>query len=156
LLLDHCSRVPTCTVLDLYSGNGNFSLPLAGGVSRVLGLESAEKSVASAFYNADVNGIRNVRYVCMDSRVGVEDLAKKPGQFDLVIMDPPRSGAEAVSRQLHKIGASQLIYISCDPMTLGRDLATLKNTGFEVSCVQPVDMFPQTYHLENVVFLKSR
>jgi len=154
LLLDNCVKTSPDSILDLYSGNGNFSLPLAGSVKNILGLESAMKSVSLAQYNTHVNGINNARYECQDSAAGVEVLAKKPGQFDLVIMDPPRTGADEVSRQIHRVGATQLIYISCDPPTLGRDLATLQKNGFEVASVQPVDMFPQTYHLENVVFLK--
>ena len=93
--------------------------------------------------------------MCQDSAAGVKELAITPGQFDLVIMDPPRTGADEVSRQIHRVGAAQLIYISCDPPTLGRDLATLQKMGFDVASIQPVDMFPQTYHLETVVFLKS-
>jgi 23S rRNA (uracil1939-C5)-methyltransferase len=70
-------------------------------------------------------------------------------------MDPPRTGAAEVSRIVHKTGASHLVYISCDPPTLGRDISILQNNGFGVSYIQPVDMFPQTYHLESIVFLKS-
>jgi len=155
LLLDYCLTTNPDSILDLYSGNGNFSLPLAGSLNKILGFESVKKSVSLAQYNANVNGIQNANYVCNDSLEGIESLAKNADQFDLVIMDPPRSGAAEVSRNIHKIGASDLIYISCDPPTLGRDLSILQKSGFEVVSVQPVDMFPQTYHLESIVFLKS-
>jgi len=155
LLLDYCADTSPGSILDLYSGNGNFSLPLAGSVSSILGFESVKKSVSLAQFNANVNRIENAHYVCKDSLAGIEALSNKAGHFDLVIMDPPRTGADNVSRIIHKIGASELIYISCDPPTLARDISILQKTGFEVVAVQPVDMFPQTYHLESIVFLKS-
>lgn len=155
LLLDYCALASPDSILDLYSGNGNFSLPLARNVKNILGFESVKKSVSLAQYNATVNGIINAEYICRDSAAGVVDLAKKPGQFELIIMDPPRTGANEVCKKIHKIGSSQLIYISCDPPTLGRDISVLQKTGFEVTSIQPVDMFPQTYHLESIVFLKS-
>ena len=155
LLLDYCSNASPDSILDLYSGNGNFSLPLAGSVKNILGFESVKKSVSLAQYNVNVNGLKNARYVCKDSAAGVDELVKNPGQFDCVIMDPPRTGADEVSRKIHKVGASRLIYISCDPPTLGRDISTLQKSGFEVIYIQPVDMFPQTYHLESIVFMKS-
>ncbi len=155
LLLDYCLKISPVSILDLYCGNGNFSLPLAGMVKRILGFESVRKSISLAEYNATVNGVENARYICKDSLAGVQELAKTQGKFDLVIMDPPRTGADQLCREVHKTGASDLIYISCDPPTLGRDIAILKSTGFKVMSIQPVDMFPQTYHLENVVFLKA-
>jgi len=155
LLLDYCLNASTGSILDLYSGNGNFSLPLAGSVMNILGFEAVKKSVSLAQFNANVNGIENAHYVCKDSLAGIEALAKQSGQFDLVIMDPPRTGADDVSRVIHKIGVSELIYISCDPPTLARDISILQKSGFEVVSVQPVDMFPQTYHLESMVFLQS-
>lgn len=155
LLLDYCRTISPAAIVDFYCGNGNFSLPLAGMVETVLGYESAKKSVSLAEYNATVNGVAHTRYICKDSVAGVLDLAKTPGRFELVIMDPPRSGAEHLSREVHKTGASYIIYISCDPPTLGRDLAILQRTGYEVIAIQPVDMFPQTYHLESVTFLKA-
>jgi len=155
LLLNYCSNASPDSILDLYSGNGNFSLPLAGSVSSILGFEAVKKSVSLAQFNANVNGIENAHYICKDSLAGIEALVKQAAHFDLVIMDPPRAGADEVSRIIHKIGVSDLIYISCDPPTLARDISILQKTGFEVVSVQPVDMFPQTYHLESIVFLKS-
>lgn len=155
LLLDYCSKVSPESILDLYCGNGNFSLPLAGMVKSVRGYESVKKSVSLAEFNATVNGATNTSYLCKDSLAGVHDLAQTPGRYDLVIMDPPRTGADQLSRKLHRIGAAHIIYISCDPPTLGRDLAILQSSGFEVTYIQPVDMFPQTYHLESIVFLKA-
>jgi len=155
LLLNYCRKVSPLSILDLYCGNGNFSLPLAGLVKNILGCESVQKSISLAQFNATVSGAANARYLCRDSLSAVKELAGERGGFELVIMDPPRAGAEQLSRELHNIGAAHIIYISCDPPTLGRDLAILESTGYEVAYIQPVDMFPQTYHLESIVFLKA-
>ena len=154
-LRDLAAAVSAVSVLDLFCGNGNFSLPLAGMVRKIVGFETSEKSVSTAKYNAAVNGIDNARYICMDSAAGLDKLVRDKELFDLVIMDPPRTGAADVSRKVSKSGASHLLYVSCDPPTLGRDISILEKSGFEVISIQPVDMFPQTYHLESVTFLKA-
>jgi len=146
---------PVNTVLDLYCGNGNFSLPLACRAATVLGMESYNRSIELARYNARHNGIGNARFICEESTAGVRSLAGEGKVFDLVLLDPPRSGADAVVRNLHLLQPENLIYISCDPPTLGRDLALLQKGGFRVERIQPVDMFPQTYHLESVTFLQA-
>jgi len=142
-------------VLDLFCGNGNFSLPLAGMADSVLGLESFGRSIELARYNALHNGITNASFSCEDSSCGVASLSSECQSFDLILLDPPRSGADAVVRDIHRLKPEYLVYISCDPPTLGRDLALLQKTGFRVESVQPVDMFPQTYHLESVILLKA-
>ncbi len=154
-IIDFCSVTAPRSILDLFCGNGNFSLPLAKNSKRIVGFETFEKSVSFAEFNARSNGITNARYFNRDSAAGVDEAASTGETFDLVIIDPPRSGADAISGKLVKIAASHIIYISCDPPTLSRDLATLKKSGFEVMSVQPVDMFPQTYHLESITFLKK-
>lgn len=155
ILTGICKSVPHKSILDLYCGNGNFSLPLAGIAEEVTGYEYFNKSVQLAKYNASVNAITNANYFAMDSEVAVNHIVDNGNSFDLVILDPPRSGADIVSKILHKTGASNLIYISCDPLTLSRDISHIKSSGFEVVLVQPVDMFPQTYHIENLVLLKA-
>ncbi len=154
-VLELCARVNPASVLDLFCGNGNFSLPLASGVGKIHGFETSAKSVSAAKYTAAVNGIKNASYSCMDSGAGIDRLVNAGEFFDLVIMDPPRAGADEVAKKIASTGASHLIYVSCDPPTLGRDLSILATAGFEVETVQPVDMFPQTYHLESVTFLKA-
>lgn len=154
-LLDYCSKIPLGSILDLFCGNGNFSLPLASMAHKVLGLESVEKSIALANDNALANDIKNAQYLCIDSAAGIADLIRSARHFDLVILDPPRTGAEEVAKSVHGLSPAHLIYISCDPPTLARDLSTLRKCGFEVIHAQPVDMFPQTYHLESIVFLKA-
>lgn len=142
-------------VLDLFCGNGNFSLPLADCVGSTLGLESYARSIELARDNACKNGIVNARFLCEDSSRGVTRLANEGRVFDLILLDPPRSGADAVVRNLNRLQPACLAYVSCDPPTLGRDLALLQKNGFRVELIQPVDMFPQTYHLESVTFLQA-
>jgi len=154
-LIDFCATVKPESILDLFCGNGNFSLPLARNAGKVTGLESYEKSVLLGGFNARHNGIDNVHYSCKDSAAGLEQLADAGEYFDLVVIDPPRSGAADVSRKLYRSKASHVIYISCDPPTLARDINILQESGYRVLHVQPVDMFPQTYHLESITFLQS-
>ncbi|NVN97929.1 MAG: 23S rRNA (uracil(1939)-C(5))-methyltransferase RlmD [Geobacteraceae bacterium] len=155
ILTKICKSVPHNSILDLYCGNGNFSLPLACIAEEVTGYEYFDKSIQLAKYNASINTLSNAKYFALDSEVAVNQIATQKKCFDLVIIDPPRIGADIVSKKLHKTGASNLIYISCDPLTLSRDILHIKESGFEVALVQPVDMFPQTYHIESLVLLKA-
>ena len=154
-LIDFCEAVNPDSILDLFCGNGNFSLPLVRNTRKVIGFESFEKSVHLAEFNARHNCIDNARYRCMDSAAGLEQLADDREYFDLVIIDPPRSGAADVARKLYRSKASHVIYVSCDPPTLARDINILQKYGYQVLHIQPVDMFPQTYHLESVTFLQG-
>ncbi|WP_224982366.1 23S rRNA (uracil(1939)-C(5))-methyltransferase RlmD [Geomonas agri] len=139
-------------VLDLYCGNGNISLPLAQSAARVLGIEGYGPSIVDATANAEANGIENVDFQVGDAAQAVRRLVKRKECFDLVVLDPPRGGAEAAA-ELTGLAPQKIIYVSCDPATLARDLASLCNNGYQVTRSQPVDMFPQTYHLESVTEL---
>lgn len=140
-------------LLDLYCGNGNFSLPLARSVAAVTGIEEYADSIAAARDNARRNGINNAEFICADAEAGVRQLADDGRCFDVVILDPPRSGAAGVVQQLGLLGPGRIIYISCDPSTLARDCGVLRESGYGVQASVPVDMFPQTYHLESVTLL---
>lgn len=140
-------------VLDLYCGNGNISVPIAPFVSRLLGIEGYAPSIADALANAAANGVSNASFQVSDAALAVGRLAARGERFDLVILDPPRSGAESVG-EIARLAPKSIIYVSCDPPTLSRDLALLGDKGYRVVSSQPVDMFPQTYHLESVTLLK--
>lgn len=154
-LLDFCASIKSAAILDLFCGNGNFSLPLARNADKIVGIESFAKSVLLAEQNARKNGLENARYFCMDSMQGLEQLVSAGEFFDLVVIDPPRSGAADVARIIYRSKATHVIYISCDPPTLARDIDILQKNGYQVLYVQPVDMFPQTYHIESIAFLQS-
>lgn len=141
-------------VLDLYCGNGNFSLPLAREVASITGIEDYKDSIAAAVDNCRVNGIENAEYFVSDAAHGVRRLADNGRQYDVVILDPPRSGAADSVGEICRLNPEKIIYISCDPNTLARDCGTLSAGGYNVLKSIPIDMFPQTYHLESITLLQ--
>ena len=146
------------TVWDLYSGVGVMALSLAGQAARVVGFETVSQAVRDAQDNARRNAVSNCRFVVGDvsrtiPRMLGDGSAKPP---DLVVADPPRAGMQAdVVARLLEIDAPKLILVSCDPATLARDVKRL-SPGYELLRVQPVDMFPQTSHIECIAELRSR
>jgi 23S rRNA (uracil1939-C5)-methyltransferase len=139
-------------VLDLFCGNGNISLPVAARVARVFGVEGFAPSIEDAVHNAAANGVGNASFETCDALAAVRRLVKGGERFDVVILDPPRGGAEGAG-EIAQLRPEKIIYISCDPATLARDLALISEQGYEVTRSRPVDMFPQTYHLESVTEL---
>jgi 23S rRNA (uracil1939-C5)-methyltransferase len=143
-------------VLDLYCGNGNFSLPIAGEVATVTGIEEYALSIAAAEANRTLNNITNAEFICADAAAGLKQLAAGSRRFDTVILDPPRSGAAEALPGLCRLNPARIIYVSCDPSTLARDCGLLAENGYHVRECLPVDMFPQTYHLESVTLLQKQ
>jgi len=141
-------------VLDLYCGNGNFSLPLAGEVGAVTGIEEYGDSIAAARDNCHCNGVTNAEFIAADAAGGVRRLVADGRRFDVIILDPPRSGAAETVGELHHFAPERIIYISCDPSTLARDCGVLAGKGYRVRTSVPVDMFPQTYHVESITLLQ--
>ena len=144
-------------VYDLYTGTGTIALFVARQARQVVGVEYVEASVADARINADVNGITNTTFVAGDMRdILTDGFFDQHGRPDVVITDPPRAGMdEAVTRQLLKAAPERIVYVSCNTATQARDLGIL-DEGYTVADVQPVDMFPHTHHVENVVLLTKR
>jgi len=144
-------------VYDLYTGTGTIALFVARQAQHVVGVEYVEASVADARINASVNGITNTTFVAGDMRnILTDGFFDKHGRPEVVITDPPRAGMdEAVVRQLLKASPDRIVYVSCNTATQARDLSWL-DEGYTVADVQPVDMFPHTHHVENVVLLKRR
>lgn len=144
-------------VFDLYSGTGTIALYIARSVASVLGIEYVEEAVKDAKANAELNGIDNVEFMAGDMAKVLNDaLLLEKGTPDVIITDPPRAGMHpAVVEQLLKIKAAKIVYVSCNPATQARDIALLSE-HYEVKAVQPVDMFPQTHHVENVTLLLLR
>jgi 23S rRNA (uracil1939-C5)-methyltransferase len=141
-------------VLDLFCGNGNFSIPLARYASSVLGMEAYAPSIHDAKRNAGANGAANAFFECSDALAGVQGLAARGEKFDVILLDPPRTGAAEVVRELGSLDPRSIIYVSCDPATLARDIGVLRGKGYAVAESCPVDMFPQTYHIESVTLLE--
>jgi 23S rRNA (uracil1939-C5)-methyltransferase len=143
-------------VLDLYCGNGNFSLPIAGAVSSVTGIEEYGGSIAAAETNRTLNGIVNAEFICADVVAALKQLIASGRRFDTIILDPPRTGAAEAVPELYRLKPDKIIYISCDPSTLARDCGVLAESGYHVRECRPLDMFPQTYHLESVTLLQKQ
>lgn len=139
--------------LDLYCGMGNFSLPLSRRVREVVGVEDYHGSVEQGRSNAERNGLENVRFEARPA-YGAYSALRGEKSFDLVVLDPPRAGARNVVTELVEQPVSRILYISCDPMTLARDLKDLLLGGYRLVESRPVDMFPQTYHLESLTLLE--
>lgn len=138
---------PGDTVLDLYCGIGNFTLPLATRAAAVSGLEADAGLVARAARNARLNGIDNARFVAAD--LTDSELGAGADRWDVVVLDPPRSGAEAVVGQMGRIGPRAVVYVSCHPATLARDAKRLvESQGYRLRTLGIFDMFPHTHHVE--------
>ena len=152
--LEWGNRAGCDRVLDLCCGIGNFTLPFSRHSREVIGLETGEQSVADARHNAGLNGIGTVRFEVLDGAAGLRRLVAARERFDLVILDPPRGGALEMTGLLAELGAPNVLYVSCDPQTLGRDLARLQKGGYRVVKSRVVDMFPQTYHIESITLLE--
>ncbi|HRH39214.1 MAG TPA: 23S rRNA (uracil(1939)-C(5))-methyltransferase RlmD, partial [Flavobacteriales bacterium] len=144
-------------VYDLYCGAGSITLYLAGMAKHVAGVELVPESVADARLNAELNGITNVSFTAGDMKKMLDaDFTRAHGKPDVVVTDPPRAGMdEPVVRSLLELDPQRIVYVSCNPATQARDLAIL-NDKYIIDFVQPVDMFPHTYHVENVVRLVKR
>ena len=136
-------------VLDLYCGVGNFTLPLARRAGSVVGVESFAPAITDAIANAAHHGIDNA---CFHAGPA-EGAALRHGAFDLVLLDPPRAGAYPVMRDLLVLRPRRILYVSCDPSTLVRDLKALVHNGYQVSSARPFDFFPQTWHIESLTVL---
>jgi 23S rRNA (uracil1939-C5)-methyltransferase len=146
--LDRADRV-----LDLYCGAGNFTLPIARRVAEVVGVESDGVSATQARRNADRAGLGNCWFIQQPAAEAARALARGGERFAVVVLDPPRSGAARVVEHMASL-TKRVVYVSCDPTTLARDLRRLVSDGFTIGPVQAIDLFPQTYHLETVVRLE--
>jgi 23S rRNA (uracil1939-C5)-methyltransferase len=139
-------------VLDLYAGTGTITAFLARAAGEVVGVESHAPSVESAIRNARRNGLGNVRMIRGDA---ARMAASLPGGFDVVVVDPPRAGLPPEARRaVIETRAPAVLYVSCNPATLGRDLRDFAAAGLRPEWIQPVDMFPQSFHVETVVELR--
>jgi 23S rRNA (uracil1939-C5)-methyltransferase len=144
-------------VYDLYTGTGTIALFIARQAGRVVGIESVPEAITDAQMNAALNKIENCSFYAGDMLEMLNSsFFAKEGRPDVIITDPPRAGMhEKVCAQLLNSGARTIVYVSCNPSTQARDLALL-NPSYKVTAVQPVDMFPHTHHVENVVKLELR
>jgi 23S rRNA (uracil1939-C5)-methyltransferase len=138
-------------VYDLYSGIGTIALTLAPKAGEVWGIELIEQAVADAIAGARRNEITNMRFFAGDTRLALPELIERAGRPDLVVVDPPRAGlSKKVVRRIVEASPKRIVYVSCNPTTLAPNAAELLEAGWVLRKVRPVDMFPQTHHIECV------
>ena len=141
-------------VLDLYCGVGTITLAMAKAAGKVIGVEVIEQAVQDAKDNAVRNGIENAEFFCGDAGKAALELESKGIRPDVIVVDPPRKGLNADTIEaLDKMSPRRLVYVSCDPATLARDVALLKERGFAVQSAQAADLFPRCAHVETIVLL---
>ncbi|HZK28497.1 MAG TPA: 23S rRNA (uracil(1939)-C(5))-methyltransferase RlmD [Thermoclostridium sp.] len=145
------------TVFDLYCGIGTISLFLAKRAKKVIGVEVVPEAVEAAQYNAKINNITNVEFFCGAVEEVVPSLYKKSITADVVVVDPPRKGCDATLLEtMVRMQPKRIVYVSCNPSTLARDLKYLAANGYDIKEVQPVDLFPWTEHVETVCLLTRK
>ncbi len=156
IVLDQLNLQGNETVIDAYCGIGTLSLPMAQRVARCVGIEFQAEAVAQARQNAALNGLKNTEFfVGAVERVLRDISAQQVSPIDVVVLDPPRKGCDrTVLDTLIDISPGRIVYMSCNPATLARDLKLLCSRGYRLSRVQPADFFPQTAHVECVAFLE--
>ena len=144
-------------VYDLYTGTGTIANFVARQAREVIGIEYVPEAIEDAKVNSDINGITNTKFFAGDMKdILTEDFIREHGRPDIIITDPPRAGMHAdVVNVILKAAPQRIVYVSCNPATQARDLALL-DTDYKVTRIQPVDMFPHTQHVENVVLLERR
>ncbi|OGW51829.1 MAG: 23S rRNA (uracil-5-)-methyltransferase RumA [Nitrospirae bacterium RBG_19FT_COMBO_42_15] len=154
LALDYIGDAQYKNALDLFCGIGNFTLFIAKNADNVIGMDSGKTAIDDAKYNSKKNLISNISFMYNDVKYGMASLLAEGKRFDLVLIDPPRNGVGKDSvNAIVRLQPSKIIYISCNPVTLSRDIAHFKAKGYELKRLQAVDMFPQTYHIETVAEL---
>jgi 23S rRNA (uracil1939-C5)-methyltransferase len=143
------------TVLDLFCGIGTIALVLALDAGEVFGVEIVEEAVADAIENARLNSIDNAHFFAGDVRLAMRPLLEESGAADVVVVDPPRAGlSQKVVRRVLEADAKKIVYVSCNPTTLAPNARQMADAGYELKTVRPVDMFPQTPHIECVALLE--
>lgn len=156
-VVEYAALSGTETVFDLYCGIGSIALFLAQQAGHVVGIEWVAEAVSDAEENAALNGIDNVRFIAGDAASEMPRLAREGVHADVIVVDPPRKGCEeTVLSAMAQVGPERIVYVSCNPASLARDLSRLRELGYDTLEVQPVDMFPHTAHIECCALLTKR
>ncbi len=143
-------------VFDLFCGIGSIGLTMAGKAGEVWGLEIVPEAIEDAERNAERNGIENASFLAGNARTGVRPLLEKAGKPDVVVIDPPRAGlSQKIVRRVLECEAPKIVYVSCNPTTLAPNAAQITEAGYTLRRVRPVDMFPQTPHIECVALFEK-
>ncbi|NGT02697.1 23S rRNA (uracil(1939)-C(5))-methyltransferase RlmD [Clostridium perfringens] len=155
--LEYANLTGNEEVFDAYCGTGTITLFLSQKAKKVYGVEIIPQAIDNAWINAKENKVDNVEFFVGESEVVIPDLINKGVKADVVVVDPPRKGCDKkLLDAITNIDAKKIVYVSCDPSTLGRDLAILEENGYKTLEVQPVDMFPNTSHVETVALIRRK
>lgn len=151
-VVSHIQKKKYQTVLDLYCGTGTIGIFISGYVGKVIGIDSNDSNISDALKNKEINHVQNIEFICDK----VENCISSFQGIDCIIVDPPRAGLDSKTKEyLHQISASKIIYVSCDPVTLARDIQDLSDV-YSVEELKPFNMFPRTYHVECVCLLMRK
>ena len=144
------------TIVDMYAGTGTIGICASQYVKEVLGVEIVREAVENAKRNCQRNGIKNCTYLCQDATLFAHQLSQKKKKIDVVFVDPPRKGMtqQGIS-DLLTLNPKRIVYVSCNPQTLHRDLKWIEEKGYRCQYIQPVDMFCQTIGLECVAKIEK-
>ena len=142
------------TVLDLYCGTGTITLCLARHAKKAIGVEIVPQAIEDAKFNAAQNGMENAEFFCMDAGQAAKMLADRRTRPDVIVVDPPRKGVSAdVIEAISAMAPQRVVYVSCDPATLARDLKLLTAAGYTLQTAEAFDLFPRCAHVETVALL---
>ncbi len=143
-------------IIDLYCGAGTIGLSMAKDAKSIIGVEIIPEAIEDAKHNAKANGIENARFICADASDAAEQLAKEGIKADTVIVDPPRKGCakEVIEIIANSFAPESVVYVSCDPATLARDIKIFDELGYKLIEYTPCDLFPRTSHVETVALLR--
>lgn len=160
VLYELASKYANCNkdeiLLDLYCGTGTIGLTMADKCKKLIGVEIINEAVKNAKNNSKINGIKNAEFICSDAEKAAATLLEKGERPNVIIVDPPRKGcSQFLIDTIIEMNPERLVYVSCDPATLARDLKILAESKYNIIEVTPVDMFPRTSHVETVVLLSQ-
>lgn len=143
------------TLVDLYCGTGTIGILAAKKVKKVIGIEIVPEAIENAKKNALINGCDNISFWCLDAKDGAKRIVEEKEKIDVVIVDPPRKGCSlSTLESIMQMKPKRLVYVSCGPASLARDLVILQKMNFHIQLVQPVDMFPYTTHVECIALIQ--
>ncbi len=154
LVSEYANLKPNETLFDLYCGTGTIGLTMAHKVKRLIGVEIIPQAIDDANKNAVLNNVTNAEFICSDASSAANELSKRKIKPDCIVLDPPRKGCDSdLIKTVFEMSPSRVVYVSCDPATLARDIKIFSSYGYNAEKITPVDLFPRTGHVECVVLM---
>ena len=151
---EYADLKPNETLIDMYCGTGTIGLTMAHNAKKLIGVEIIPQAIEDAKKNAEFNSIENAEFICADASSAAEVLAKRNIKPDCIVLDPPRKGCDSkLISTISSMSPSRVVYVSCDPATLARDIKIFSGYGYNAEKITPVDLFPRTVHVETVVLM---